>query len=228
MESPAPSELRVLSLGWGVQSFTLAAMMALDELPRVAHRSDARGRRMKAGSVFTGIGGLDLGFETAGVPTAWQIENARYPVRVLEARFPNVRRYADVIQVNPSELAGVDVLHGGFPCQDVSVAGRRAGLAGERSSLFHEFVRLAAALRPPWVVIENVPGLRSSEGGRDLSTVLGRLAELGYGWAYRSLAIAYLTHQWASQDRHNRGIVTQYASRVAYTRPWPSKRWPVY
>jgi DNA (cytosine-5)-methyltransferase 1 len=80
-----------------------------------------------------------------------------------------------------------DLLAGGFPCQDLSVAGRRKGLAGERSSLFHEFARIADALRPGWLLIENVPGLLSSNGGRDFGVVLGTLADLGYGLGWRTL-----------------------------------------
>ena len=137
--------------------------------------------------MFTGIGGSDRAFDLAGFESAWQIENAKFPRRVLEARWPDVKRYNDVSRVNAAELTDVDVLHGGFPCQDVSVAGRRAGLAGERSGLFHEFIRLAATLRPRWIVIENVPGLLSSNDGGDMGTILGTLADLGYGWAYRVL-----------------------------------------
>lgn len=150
------------------------------------------GERMKAISVFTGIAGGDLGMEAAGIETVAQIENAKFPVRVLAKHYQEVPRFGDVTKVDPRDLPTVDVLHGGFPCQDVSVAGRRAGLAGERSSLFHEFSRLADALRPEWVVIENVPGLRSSNGGSDMGAVVGKLAELGYLGAYRSFDAQYL------------------------------------
>jgi DNA (cytosine-5)-methyltransferase 1 len=82
---------------------------------------------------------------------------------------------------------GIDLVYGGFPCQDVSVAGKRAGLSGERSALWFEFRRIVSELRPQWVVIENVPGLLSSHRGRDFGIVLGGLADIGYGWAYRVL-----------------------------------------
>src|SRR5690606_35986875 len=87
----------------------------------------------------------------------------------------------------PADLEPVDLVCGGFPCQDLSVAGRRAGLAGARSGLWWEFHRILAGLRPRWVVIENVPGLLSSNGGRDMGTLLRSLGDLGYGWAYREL-----------------------------------------
>jgi DNA (cytosine-5)-methyltransferase 1 len=79
----------------------------------------------------------------------------------------------------------LDILCGGFPCQDLSVAGNRAGLAGERSGLFHEFARIIDLVRPRWVLIENVPGLLSSNGGRDFGIVLGTLADIGYGLGWR-------------------------------------------
>ena len=145
---------------------------------------------MKVGSLFSGIGGFDLAFERAGFGVAFQCEIDRHALRVLEERWPTVRRTGDVREVGAHD-GPVDVLVGGFPCQDLSVAGRRAGLAGERSGLFHEFARCIAALAPRWVVIENVPGLLSSNGGRDMATVLGTLGELGYGWAYRVLDAQY-------------------------------------
>lgn len=115
----------------------------------------------------------------------WQVEIDRDCQAVLAQHWPEVERYDDVTRV--SGLPSVDVLVGGFPCQDVSVAGRRAGLAGKRSGLFWEVIRLADELRPTWMVIENVPGLLSSNGGRDMGAVLWALGELGYGYAYRVL-----------------------------------------
>jgi len=145
---------------------------------------------VKLGSLFSGIGGFDLGFERAGFEVAWQCENDKYASAVLAGHWPGVRRIGDVHDINAGD-GPVDVLAGGFPCQDVSVAGRRAGLAGERSGLFHEFARVIGDLRPEWVVIENVPGLLSSNSGRDMGTVVGALGELGYGWAYRVLDAQY-------------------------------------
>lgn len=144
------------------------------------------GRVLKVGSLFTGIGGFDLGFERAGLDIVWQVEIGPFQNRVLEQHWPNVIRYKDVKRVGKN-LEPVDIICGGFPCQDLSMAGKRAGLAGERSGLFYEFVRIISELLPTWVVIENVPGLLSSDGGRDMEAVLGTLAKLGYGWAYRVL-----------------------------------------
>jgi DNA (cytosine-5)-methyltransferase 1 len=140
---------------------------------------------MRVGSLFSGIEGIGLGLEQAGHEIVWQCEQDEACRRVLGRHFPTVPCYEDVKEI--SGAPRVDVLCGGFPCQDVSVAGRRAGLAGERSGLFFEFMRLVGELAPSWVLIENVPGLLSSGGGRDMGTVLGTLADLGYGWAYRVL-----------------------------------------
>lgn len=142
---------------------------------------------LRVGSLFSGMGGFDLAAERAGMRVAWQCEidpNAR---RVLAHHWPDVSQYEDVTTLDGNTIEAVDVLVGGFPCQDLSVAGRRAGLAGERSGLWWEFHRLIGELRPRWALIENVPGLLSSNRGRDMGTLLWSLGELGYGWAYRVL-----------------------------------------
>ncbi len=143
------------------------------------------------GSLFSGIEGFGLGFEQAGMVPAWRCEIDPQCRRLLENRWPEIPVYDDVRTVRGDAVGRVDVLCGGFPCQDLSVAGRRAGLAGERSGLFHEFMRVAAEFVPRWVVIENVPGLLSSNGGRDMGVVLGTLDDLGYGWCYRVLDAQY-------------------------------------
>lgn len=146
---------------------------------------------LTAGSLFSGIGGFDLGLQQGGVPTAWQVENDTYARGVLTRHFPQASQYEDVTHVSSTDLAPVDVITGGFPCQDVSVAGRRAGLAGERSGLWFEFHRLLSGLKPQWVVVENVPGLLSSNAGRDFAVILHGLVQLGYGVAWRILDAQY-------------------------------------
>lgn len=143
------------------------------------------------GSLFSGIGGFDLGLERAGWECRWQVENDPQCRQVLTRHWPMVKRLNDVREVAEDDLEPVDLVCGGFPCQDLSVAGRRAGLAGERSGLFREFARIIALLAPRWVLIENVAGLLSSNAGRDMGTVLGTLGKLGYGWAYRVLDSQY-------------------------------------
>lgn len=136
---------------------------------------------MKAISLFSGIGGFDLGFERAGIETMLQVEQDKHCLAVLERHWPGVERLTDVRDVRRGDA---DLIYGGFPCQDVSVAGARAGLAGERSGLWFEFERIVRELRPRWAVIENVPGLLSSNGGRDFAVILYGLGQLGYvvGW----------------------------------------------
>lgn len=145
---------------------------------------------MRVGSLFSGIGAFDLGFERAGMQVVWQCEIDAACQTVLRRHWPGVRMYDDVRAVG-ADAGAVDVICGGFPCQDVSVAGRRAGLAGERSGLWHEFHRVLQCLRPQWVVVENVPGLLSSNRGRDFATVIQGLVELGYGVCWRVLDSQY-------------------------------------
>lgn len=139
------------------------------------------------GSLFTGVGGFDLGFERAGMKCAWQCEIDSHARKVLDRRWVEVRKFEDVRDVTGNDAESVDVIAGGFPCQDVSVAGRRAGFAGERSGLWFEFARVISELKPRWVVIENVPGLLSSNRGRDFETVLSTLVEFGHGISWRIL-----------------------------------------
>lgn len=132
-------------------------------------------------------GGFDLGFERAGFETAWLAEKEPFCQKILRQRFPNAELFKDVTHVTKQSARAVDILTGGFPCQDISVAGKRAGLEGARSGLFWEVVRILGELRPTWFVLENVPGLFSSGEGRDFAIVLNALDELGYGLAWRVL-----------------------------------------
>ncbi len=135
---------------------------------------------MLAGSLFSGIGGLDLAVEAVtGARTVWQVERDAWCRSVLARHWPEARRYDDVMTAGTEgqELERVDIIAGGFPCQDVSVAGKRAGLTGgERSGLWSEFARIVRVVRPRFVFVENVAGLLSMEFGR----VLGDLAALGF------------------------------------------------
>lgn len=146
---------------------------------------------MKFISLFSGIGGFDLGLERAGMTCIAQVEKDAKALSVLERHWPKVKRFDDVSTFKKTRGMRADLICGGFPCQDLSVAGKRAGLAGERSGLFFEFMRIVGDFAPAWVLIENVPGLLSSNKGRDMSTVVWSLAERGYGWAYRVLDTQY-------------------------------------
>lgn len=202
---------------------------------------------MRTGSLFSGVGGMDIGLERAGFQHAFFCEVDEWRRGILGHHWPGVPIYHDVRDVARPDLGegeeghvagrpramggvgsgtdvqqddarldtrllsgapeldeqirkggehhdgrwGIDLLCGGFPCQDVSVAGKRAGLAGERSGLFFEFARITDAVRPRWILIENVPGLLTSHSGRDFGVVAETLAELGYGVAWRVLDSRY-------------------------------------
>ena len=145
---------------------------------------------MKFGSLFTGIGGFDLALERAGMECAWQCEIDKDARKVLQRHFEGVKIYDDVRTIT-TDAEPVDLICGGFPCQDVSIAGKRAGLAGERSGLWHEFHRILSVIKPRWAVIENVPGLLSSNRGRDFAVILSGLADIGYCTAWRVLDSRY-------------------------------------
>lgn len=135
---------------------------------------------MRVLDLFSGIGGFSLGLERAGMKTVAFCEIEPFPRAVLAERWPEVPCYDDVRTLTAERLHadGIvpDVVCGGFPCQDISLAGRGAGLAGERSGLFYEIARLVSELRPKWLLLENVAALRS----RGLEAVLGELSALGY------------------------------------------------
>lgn len=129
------------------------------------------------GSLFSGIGGLELGLEWAGVGhTVWQVESDPWCRGVLAKHWPNVKRFNDVRTVGADSLEQVDVICGGFPCQGFSNAGKRAGLADARSGLWREYARIVGELRPPVVVIENVAALVT----RGLDVVVSDLCAAGY------------------------------------------------
>jgi DNA (cytosine-5)-methyltransferase 1 len=148
---------------------------------------------LTAVSLFAGVGGFDLALERHGVEVVADVEIDKAARGVLERRFPNSKHFNDVTEVTGEQLRDAGfvpdrgILTGGFPCQDLSVAGGRAGLAGRRSGLYWEIVRLVDELSPKWIVLENVPGLLSSNDGRDFGAILGSLVERRYGVAYRIL-----------------------------------------
>jgi DNA (cytosine-5)-methyltransferase 1 len=134
---------------------------------------------MKVGSLFTGVGGLDLGFENQGFSISWVCDKEKTCRKILSKRFPSAKIYDDVCTIDPTEVSPVDVVVGGFPCQDLSVAGERKGLEGERSGLFYEFIRIVRDMpkRPSFVVVENVPGMLTSNNGKDFGIVLSEMVK---------------------------------------------------
>ena len=139
---------------------------------------------MRIGSLFSGIGGLEKGLEDAGVGhIVWQVERDPFCRQVLAKHWPDAVRHDDVRTVGAHNLEAVDVVCGGFPCQDISYAGKGAGLAGERSGLWYEFARIVGEMGPRYVVVENVAALLT----RGIDAVLGTLADLGYNAEWSTL-----------------------------------------
>lgn len=141
------------------------------------------------GSLFSGIEGFGVGFEKSGMECLWRCEKDQQCRTLLADKWKDVPIYEDVREV--TGVARPDVICGGFPCQDLSVAGRRKGLAGERSGLWFEFLRVLEETKPRWTVIENVPGLLSSHGGRDFAVLLHGLVSVGYRVSWRVLDAQY-------------------------------------
>jgi DNA (cytosine-5)-methyltransferase 1 len=140
---------------------------------------------MRFVSLFAGVGGFDIGFERAGWKCVGQVEIDKKARAILERHWPDVPKHDDVVTAkdwaNQIGLVGnVDVVCGGFPCQDVSVAGKRAGLAGQRTGLFWDALTFSAHVKTEWFILENVPGLLSSNSGRDFGVILTALADTGY------------------------------------------------
>jgi DNA (cytosine-5)-methyltransferase 1 len=137
--------------------------------------------KLRVLDLFSGIGGFSLGLErTGGFETVAFCEIEEFPRKVLAKHWPKVPIYHDVRELTADRLRadgiGVDVICGGFPCQDVSVAGRMAGIEGSRTGLWREVVRLVRSIRPLYIILENVTGLLN----RGLDVVLGALASVGY------------------------------------------------
>ena len=137
------------------------------------------------GSLFDGSGGFPLGGLISGITPVWASEIEPFPIRVTTKRLPFMKHYGDVSRLNGADLEPVDIITFGSPCQDMSVAGRRAGLDGSRSNLFYEAVRIAKEMReatngryPTWLCWENVPGAFSSNSGADFKAVLDEIRRI--------------------------------------------------
>jgi DNA (cytosine-5)-methyltransferase 1 len=190
--------------------------------------------------LFSGIGGFSLGLERAGMHTVAFCEIEPYCRAVLAKHWPGVPCYPDIRELSAARLAAdgisADVICGGFPCQDVSTAGDRAGLEGQRSGLWFEYKRLIREIRPRFVIVENVTGLLSLGMG----TVLGDLASLGYDaeWHCISAAAVGAPHE---RDRvwiiaHAEKITGLYGllvsglravpNRVSDWKAWAREQWP--
>jgi DNA-cytosine methyltransferase len=187
--------------------------------------------RLTHSSFFSGVGGLDLGFERAGIETISLCENDPYASAVLARHWPNIYNHGDIVALAAREASRgeernhqlsfavqhaadevqrpsrpvdaesrppsgddwqhADIWSGGFPCQDLSVAGGRKGFTGERSVLAFTFLDLVERYRPRWLVLENVPGIFTSNGGRDFLRLISEVDKLGYGVSWRTLDARY-------------------------------------
>ena len=148
-------------------------------------------KELTHGSLFSGVGGFNVGAERAGVQTLWDCEIEKYQQKVLKKLNPNSILYEDITKLqNPSY---VDIISGGFPCQDISPAGSGSGINGERSGLWREMARIVGEVRPQYVIIENSPTLLI----RGFEQVLCNLSEIGYyaEWQCLSNALFGYPHQ---------------------------------
>jgi DNA (cytosine-5)-methyltransferase 1 len=141
---------------------------------------------MVYGSACSGIEAVTVAWGPLGFQPAWFAEIDPFCSAILAHRYPNVPNLGDFTRVQ-ADAGPIDILAGGTPCQSFSASGRRGGLDDPRGNLAIEFCRLAGRLRPRWIVWENVPGVLSSSRGRDFGAILGTLAQLGYGCAWRVL-----------------------------------------
>jgi len=148
-------------------------------------------------SLFAGVGGFDLAMQRQGVRVVASVEIDKNCNQVLANHFPEATQFNDITTVKGEDLINAGftpsagIITGGFPCQDVSVAGRRAGLAGARSGLFWEAARIVEETQSEYFILENVPGLLSSNKGADFGVVIGTMADLGYSIGWRVLDAQY-------------------------------------
>ena len=144
-------------------------------------------------SLFAGVGGFDLAMQRQGVKVVASVEIDKKCNEVLAKHFPEATQFTDVTTVKGEDLINAGftpstgIITGGFPCQDLSVAGKRAGLAGARSGLFWEIARIVEETQSEYFILENVPGLLSSNAGKDFGVVIGTMADLGYSVGWRVL-----------------------------------------
>ena len=178
--------------------------------------------KLTHGSLFSGIGGFELGAEMAGIKTLWNCEIEKFQGEILKNKFPYAERFTDITKT--TGLRYVDIISGGFPCQDISVAGKREGIKGERSGLWSEMYRIIREVRPKYVIVENSPALTIS----GLEQVLCDLSEIGYyaewkciqnkvfGFPHnreRLYCIAYDSYQIRREKIYNEGTIFNPKSR---------------
>lgn len=148
---------------------------------------------MRVLDLFSGCGGFSLGLERAGMETLAFCEFEPHAQAILKKHWPDVPIYNDVRELDGHQFRGsVDLVCGGFPCQDLSTAGKQAGFDGERSSLYREMLRIISECEPRWAIFENVTGLLTGDGGRWFSQFLNDLAKVGYDAEWHCIEAGYI------------------------------------
>jgi DNA (cytosine-5)-methyltransferase 1 len=179
---------------------------------------------MRVLDLFSGIGGFSLGLERAGMETVAFCEFDKNAQKVLRKHWPDVPIFDDVRTLKGSDVKSVDVICGGFPCQDISLVGKGAGIEGERSGLWFEFHRLIKEIKPKWVIAENVTALRS----RGLDEVLRSLTEIGYDaeWHCISASSIGAPHRrdriWIIGHPHNKPRLETFEAVMPSGAEWDS------
>lgn len=153
---------------------------------RARTSAESKPLRLRVAGLFAGIGGVELGLSRSGHESSLLCEFDAAANSVLDARFPEVQRHGDVTTLKKLPK-GTDLITAGFPCQDLSQAGKTAGISGARSGLVGEVFRLLEAKKTPWVLLENVPFMLQLAKGQALDVIVAELERLGYSWAYRVL-----------------------------------------
>lgn len=169
-------------------------------------------KEWRLGSLFSGIGGFELGLERAipGLSTVWQVEKEPFCQSILRKHWPESIIYDDVRTINKNNVAPIDILCGGFPCQDISLAGKGGGINAERSGLWWEYHRIINELQPRIAVMENVPAITI----RGLGAVLGSLAEIGYDAEWVTVSAS----QFGAPHKRERWFCIAYLSGFACKR----------
>lgn len=164
-------------------------------------------RPITFGSMFAGIGGFDLGLERSGMTCVWQVEIDDYATKVLERHWPNVPRHRDVMTFNPCDFAAVDVVAAGFPCQDISHAGKRAGISASRSGLYGQVMRCLRMVPQAIGLLENVAALLS----RGMGKVLGDVAAVGRDAEWDCISAS----RFGALHRRDRVFITIFSGSYA-------------
>lgn len=159
---------------------------------------------MTHGSLFSGIGGFEWGARYAGIDTLWSCEIEKFQRKVLKKFFPNVKQYEDIKNVRSPEYA--DIITGGFPCQDISLAGKGKGIKGERSGLWKEMYRIIRESRPKYIIIENSPALTI----RGLEIVLCDLAKAGYDAEWKCIS----NSEFGFPHKRERIYIIAYSNKI--------------